>query len=197
VRPVKGDVALIKQYLDIGAQTLLIPMIETADQAARMVAATRYPPAGIRGVGSALARASRWNQVDDYLRHASDELCVLVQVESATAIQNLESIANVDGVDGVFFGPSDLAASLGLLGKPGEAIVQEAITTGIATVRRAGKAAGILSADRALAQSYLALGAQFVAVGVDTTILVKAAQDLVSAFKKVARPSGDSQPSVY
>lgn len=197
VRPVSGDVALIKQYLDIGAQTLLIPMIETAEQAARMVAATRYPPAGIRGVGSALARASRWNQVENYLQRASDELCVLVQVETAAAIENLEAIANVDGVDGVFFGPSDLAASLGHLGKPAEAAVQEAITTGIATVRRAGKAAGILSADAALAQKCLDLGAQFVAVGVDTTLLVKAARELVSTFKQIAPASPDSQPSVY
>jgi 4-hydroxy-2-oxoheptanedioate aldolase len=197
VRPVIGDGALIKQYLDIGAQTLLIPMIETADQAARMVAATRYPPAGIRGVGSALARASRWNQVEGYLQRASDELCVLVQVESATAIQNLESIANVDGVDGVFFGPSDLAASLGYLGKPGERAVHDAIEAGVSTVRRAGKAVGILSADRTLAQQYLAMGVQFVAVGVDTTLLTKSAKELAATFKTVAPSVGDSQPSVY
>ena len=198
VRPVNDDVALIKQYLDIGAQTLLIPMIETAEQAARAVAATRYPPAGIRGVGSSLARASRWNQVDGYLQRASTEMCVLVQVESATAIRNLEAIAKVDGVDGVFFGPSDLAASLGFLGRPAEGAVQEAIVAGISTVRRAGKAAGILSADRALAWRYLELGAQFVAVAVDTTLLANAAKDVLSTFKKSApTPAGDSQPSVY
>src|SRR5699024_55174 len=98
VRPVQGDVALIKQYLDIGAQTLLIPMVETAEQAARMVAATRYPPNGIRGVGSALARASRWNQVDGYLHKADDEMCVLVQIESAKALEQLDAIAAVDGI---------------------------------------------------------------------------------------------------
>src|SRR5271163_4746854 len=107
VRPVFGTAELIKQYLDIGAQTLIIPMVETAGQARQMVAATRYPTRGVRGVGSALARASRWNQIDDYLRSSDDEMCVLVQVESLDAMGNLEAIAAVDGVDGVFFGPAD------------------------------------------------------------------------------------------
>lgn len=119
VRPVRSDSALIKQLLDIGAQTLLLPMIDTAEQAADAVAATRYPPQGIRGVGSALARASRWNRIPDYLNTAADELCVLVQVETVQGLDNLSAIAAVDGVDGVFFGPADLSASMGLLGKPG------------------------------------------------------------------------------
>lgn len=198
VRPVQGDVALIKQYLDIGAQTLLVPMVDTAEQAERVVAATRYPPRGIRGVGSALARASRWNQVDGYLQRADEELCVLVQAESTKAIENLDEIVAVDGVDGVFFGPSDLAASMGFLGKPGEAAVQRAIADGIATVRRAGKAAGILSADPQLARQYLDMGATFVAVGVDTTLLVRAARDLARAYKGDAAPALPSvQGSVY
>jgi 4-hydroxy-2-oxoheptanedioate aldolase len=190
VRPVQGDVALIKQYLDIGAQTLLIPMVETAEQAARMVAATRYPPNGIRGVGSALARASRWNQVDGYLHKADEQMCVLVQIESAKALEQLDAIAAVDGIDGVFFGPADLSASMGYLGRPGEPVVQQAIADGIARVRRAGKAAGILSADPQLARSYLDMGAQFVAVGVDTTMLVRAARELLRAFK------GDQAPAL-
>lgn len=183
VRPVQGDVALIKQYLDIGAQTLLVPMVETAEQAARVVAATRYPPRGIRGVGSALARASRWNQVEGYLHRADEELCVLVQVESAAALQHLDAIAAVEGVDGVFFGPSDLSASMGYIGKPSEPVVQQAIADGIAAVRRAGKAAGILSADPQMARQYLDMGALFVAVGVDTTLLVRAARELARSFK--------------
>lgn len=183
VRPVQGDVALIKQYLDIGAQTLLVPMVESAEQAARVVAATRYPPRGIRGVGSALARASRWNQVEGYLHRADEELCVLVQVESAAALQHLDAIAAVEGVDGVFFGPSDLSASMGYIGKPGEPVVQQAIAEGIAAVRRAGKAAGILSADPQMARQYLDMGALFVAVGVDTTLLVRAARELARSFK--------------
>ena len=141
VRPVHGRVDLIKQYLDIGAQTLIIPMVESAEQARQMVAATRYPPRGVRGVGSAVARASRWNQIDDYLRRSDDEMCVLVQAESVNAMAHLDSIAAVDGVDGIFFGPADLAASMGMLGRPSDPAVQAAVIQGIATVRRAGKAA--------------------------------------------------------
>lgn len=183
VRPVCGSAVSIKQYLDIGAQTLIIPMVETPEQAREVVAATRYPTRGVRGVGSALARASRWNQIDDYLRRADDEICVLVQAESLKALANLESIAAVDGVDGVFFGPADLASSMGLLGKPSDPAVQTAVAQGMATVKKAGKAAGTLTADRRLARQYLAQGALFVAVGVDTTMLVKAAKELAAEFK--------------
>lgn len=182
VRPVVADTALIKQYLDVGAQTLLLPMIDTAEQAAAVVAATRYPPRGVRGVGSAVARSSRWNQISGYLHHADEEICVLVQAETTTALENLEAIANVDGVDGVFFGPADLSASMGFLGQPGASAVQQALLDGIATVRRCGKAAGILSSDKALAQSYLGSGALFVAVGVDTTLLAHSARELATHF---------------
>jgi 4-hydroxy-2-oxoheptanedioate aldolase len=187
VRPVYGRVELIKQYLDIGVQTLIIPMVETAEQAAHMVAATRYPTRGVRGVGSALARSSRWNQIDDYLGRSDDEMCVFVQVESVNAMSNLASIAAVEGVDGVFFGPADLAGSMGLLGKPSDPAVQAAITQGIATVRKAGKIAGTLTSDRKLARHYLDQGALFVAVGVDTTLLVKAAKDLAAEFTSTSR----------
>jgi 4-hydroxy-2-oxoheptanedioate aldolase len=118
VRAVQADVALVKQYLDIGAQTLLIPMIDTAEQAALMVQAMRYPPEGIRGMGAALARASRWNQVDDYLNQANGQMCLLVQAETVTAVNNLKAIAETEGVDGVFFGPADLSASMGHRGSP-------------------------------------------------------------------------------
>jgi len=193
VRPVQADTALIKQYLDIGVQTLLVPMIETPAQAAQVVAATRYPPGGIRGVGSALARASRWNQVEGYLHQAERELCVLVQIESARGLDNLDAIAAVEGIDGVFFGPADLSASMGYIGKPGSEPVQSAIMNGIAAVRRAGKAAGILSADPILARRYLELGALFVAVGVDTTLLAQAARNLARSFKDtlIAAPVSD------
>jgi 4-hydroxy-2-oxoheptanedioate aldolase len=116
VRPVHGSVELIKQYLDLGVQTILVPMVETAAQAALMVSATRYPTRGIRGVGSALARASRWNTIDGYLQRSDEQMCVLVQVESVVALGNLAAIAAVPGVDGVFFGPADLSASMGLIG---------------------------------------------------------------------------------
>jgi 4-hydroxy-2-oxoheptanedioate aldolase len=186
VRPVRSDSALIKQLLDIGAQTLLLPMIDTAEQAADAVAATRYPPQGIRGVGSALARASRWSRIPDYLTTAANELCVLVQVETVQGMENLPAIAAVDGVDGVFFGPSDLSASMGLLGKPGHPTVREAIRNGIQTVRRAGKAAGVLAPDPAIAADYLEAGATFVAVGTDTGLLSRAAADLAGSYKTTA-----------
>jgi 4-hydroxy-2-oxoheptanedioate aldolase len=187
VRPVRDSVELIKQYLDIGAQTLIIPMVETAEQARAAVAATRYPTRGVRGVGSALARASRWNQIGDYLRRSDDEICVFVQVESVGALTQLERIAAVDGVDGVFFGPADLAGSMGLLGKPSDPMVRAAILQGIATVRRAGKAAGTLTSDRQLARLYQEQGALFLAVGVDTSILVKAARELAEEFTGASR----------
>ena len=190
VRPVVGETALIKQYLDLGAQTLLIPMVETPEQAAQLVRATRYPPAGVRGVGAAVARASRWNQYTDYLQKADDEICLLVQVETASAAARLKEIAAVPGVDGVFFGPADLSASMGHRGNPGHPEVQKVIEEGIATVRAAGKAAGILTVDTALARRYLALGALFVAVGVDTTLLARASRELAAAFKDVAAPAG-------
>ncbi len=195
VRPVQGDVALVKQYLDVGAQTLLVPMIDTPEQAAHMVRAMRYPPEGIRGLGAALARASRWNQVEDYLNRANDEMCLLVQAETPLAIKNLPAIAATPGVDGVFFGPADLSASMGYRGQAGHPEVQRAILKGIATVRAAGKAAGILMADRQLAQTCLDAGALFVAVGVDTTLLVRAATGLARSF---ATPSvlGQVAPSV-
>jgi 4-hydroxy-2-oxoheptanedioate aldolase len=183
VRPVHGSVELIKRYLDLGVQTVLIPMVETAEQAALMVAATRYPTRGIRGVGSALARSSRWSQIDGYLHRSDEQMCVLVQVESVAALKALEAIAAVPGVDGVFFGPADLSASMGLIGKPTHPAVQTAIAQGIATVVKAGKAAGCLSSDNQTARDYLAQGATFVAVGVDTSLLVKAASQLAAAFK--------------
>lgn len=182
VRPVEGDRAVIKRLLDVGAQTLLVPMIDTAEQAAAVVAATRYPPAGVRGVGSGLARASRWNHVPDYLHAAAAELCVLVQVETVTGLRNLDAIARVDGVDGVFFGPSDLSASMGLLGKTGDPAVRDAVLGGIRSVCAAHKAAGVLTSDRALARAYRDAGALFIAVGTDIGLLGKAAAELRGAF---------------
>jgi 4-hydroxy-2-oxoheptanedioate aldolase len=186
VRPVQGDPALLKQYLDMGVQTLLIPMVETAEQASRLVAATRYPPHGIRGVGSALARASRWNQVDGYLHRSDAEICVVAQIESMHALDNLEAIAAVEGIDGLFFGPADLSASMGFLGKAMEPQVQSAILAGIERVKRAGRAAGVLSADRRFAQACLAAGASFVAIGADTALLIKAAKELRQSFDRAS-----------
>ncbi|OAN46704.1 2-dehydro-3-deoxyglucarate aldolase [Paramagnetospirillum marisnigri] len=189
LRPVIGDAALIKQMLDIGAQTLLVPMIESAEQAAATVAAMHYPPRGIRGVGAALARASGWGRVGDYLKTASDELCLLLQIETARGLDNLEAIALTEGVDGIFIGPADLAASLGHLGQPSHPEVQAAIETALAKLKQLKVPSGILSADEALARKYLAAGAGFVAVGIDTMVLSRGLAALAATFKDVAAPA--------
>ena len=175
---------IIKQLLDVGAQTLLIPMIQNAEQARDAVRATRYPPHGVRGVGSALARASRWNRVPDYLQQADEQMCVLVQIETREAVKNLDAILQVEGVDGVFIGPADLSADMGFAGNPQHPEVQRTIDDAIARIRAAGKAPGILMANKALAQRYLEAGALFVAVGVDTTLLARAAEALADEFKQ-------------
>jgi len=180
IRPPRGDSVVIKQYLDIGAQTVLIPMVETAEQAAEMVAATRYPPAGIRGV--ATARGARWGRVDDYFKHANDEMCVLVQIETIKGVSNLMEIALTNGVDGVFIGPSDLGAALGHLGDPTNPEVIEAVKESIAAVRAAGKPAGVLSVNPDLARTFRDAGANFVAVGVDTQMLAKHTQSLAASY---------------
>lgn len=197
VRLVEGQVPLVKQHLDIGAQNLLIPMVETVEQAQLMVSAVRYPPRGIRGVGSALARASRWNQIDGYLQNADRDICLMLQVESVAGLNNLEAIAAVDGVDGVFFGPGDLSASMGLIGQQDHPQVVAAISAGIQAVKRAGKAPGMLSANPQRAKEYLAQGASFVAVGSDTTLLVRAAKELLQSFKPGAAKAAPAPPGAY
>ena len=182
VRSVNGDVHRIKQLLDVGAQTLLVPMVDTAEQARALVQATRYPPLGIRGVGSAVGRASRWSARTDYLDAADGEVCLLVQAETVTALGNLEAICDVDGVDGVFIGPADLAASMGHRGKPGHPQVQEAIERAMKTIVASGKAAGTLTSDPQLARRYLELGCTFVAVGVDILLFAGAARKLAAQF---------------
>lgn len=197
VRPPVGDPVLIKQYLDIGVTTLLVPMVEDAEQAAALVRATRYPPEGIRGVGSSLARASRWNRYPHYLAEANDQVCLLVQIETVSALTRLEDIARVPGVDGVFIGPADLSASMGHLGNPGHPDVQAAVTQALKDIQACGKAAGILTADETLARQYLDLGASFVAVGVDTSLLAKATQALAARFKGGPAPAAPQRGSVY
>jgi 4-hydroxy-2-oxoheptanedioate aldolase len=184
VRAVSGEVHLLKQLLDIGAQNLLVPMVDSAEQARALVSATRYPPAGVRGVGSAVGRVSRWSQRSDYLEVADDEVCLLVQAESATALANLDAICAVDGIDGVFIGPADLSASLGHRGRPGHPEVQQAIEGAIRRIAASGKAAGILTSDAQLARRYLELGATFVAVGVDVLMYAQAARRLAAEFRR-------------
>jgi len=182
VRAVCGDVHLIKQLLDIGAQNLLIPMVDTAEQARQLVLATQYPPLGIRGVGSMVARSSRWAARTDYLDVADAEICLLVQAESVLALENLEAICAIDGIDGVFIGPADLAASMGYRGQPFHPEVQAAIEGAITTIVKSGKAAGTLMSDQTVARRYLALGATFVATGVDVLVYANAARQLAADF---------------
>ncbi len=174
---------LVKQYLDIGAQTLLVPMVDTAEEAQAIVRASRYPPQGIRGMGAALARASRWQAHPDYVHEANDQVCVLVQAETALAMRNIDAIAATPGVDGVFIGPADLSASMGYPGNAGHPEVQAAIEDGIRRILQASKAPGILATTEASARKWLDAGALFVAVGVDTMLLRSAAQDLAQRFK--------------
>lgn len=160
IRPVEGNRSLIKQVLDIGARTLLVPMVDTAEQAREVVSATRYPPIGSRGVGAGVARAARWGRIKNYMAEANDELCLLIQVESRTALENLDAILEVDGIDGVFIGPADLSASLGHPDDAGHPDVQRVIEQSIRRIRAAGKAAGFLAVDPAMAEKCLAWGGQ-------------------------------------
>ncbi|MCY7317471.1 MAG: HpcH/HpaI aldolase/citrate lyase family protein [Ramlibacter sp.] len=172
---------LIKQYLDLGIQTLLVPMVDTPQQAAELVRAMRYPPSGIRGMGG--ARASRWGRIATYPKDANSQVCLLVQAESQLALDNLEAIAAVEGVDGVFIGPADLSASLGHVGNPMHPEVQGAIEDAVRRINRAGKAAGILTPDETLARKYLELGFLFVAVGLDNNLLARHTSALAARFK--------------
>jgi 4-hydroxy-2-oxoheptanedioate aldolase len=184
VRPPWNDFVRIKQILDIGAQNLLIPMIQSEEEAIAAVAAVRYPPAGIRGMGSALARSSRWNRIPDYVMRANDEMCVLLQIETPGGLQALDGILAIDGVDGVFIGPADLSASMGYPDNPEHPEVLAAIDGAIRRIVASGKAAGILHTSPDRARHYLALGATFVAVGIDTMLLARAAESLAAEFDR-------------
>ena len=186
VRAAWNDPVLIKRILDIGAQTLLLPYVQNADEARAAVAAMRYAPRGIRGMGGTM-RASHYGRDVDYVRDAEGELCLLVQVETAEALARIEEIAAVDGVDGIFIGPADLSASMGHPGDAGHPEVRAAIDGAIRRIRAAGKAPGILMVDEARARECVALGAQFVAVGMDMILLRNAADGLAAAFRPGAR----------
>lgn len=181
VRIVVNDTALIKRHLDMGAQTLLIPYVESAEEARAAVAAMRYPPRGVRGMAG-ITRATRYGRIANYATRAEEELCLLVQVETARALADIEAIAAVDGVDGVFIGPADLSASMGYPGNPGHPDVVAAIEGAIATLKRLGVPAGILSLDEAFTRRCMDLGTTFTAVGVDLALLDRAVRDLAARF---------------
>lgn len=183
VRPAANDAVLIKRFLDIGAQTLLIPCVQSAKEAEKAVKAMRYPPKGIRGV-SALTRATRFGRVADYAGKAENELCLLAQVETGEALANIRSIAAVDGVDGIFVGPADLAASLGHAGQSSHPRVVEAVEKAVHDIRARGKPAGILTMDTEFAKRCMELGTTFTAVGVDVGLLARNCDVLARSFDR-------------
>jgi 4-hydroxy-2-oxoheptanedioate aldolase len=182
VRPAWNDPVMFKRLLDIGVQSLLVPFVQNADEARRAVAATRYPPQGIRGVATT-TRATRYGRVNDYLSRAQDEICVIVQIETRAAVAALEAIAGVDGVDGLFIGPGDLAADMGHLGNSAHPEVRQAIDDAICRIRQTGKAAGILAPVEADARRWLELGCNVLAVGSDAGLLARQADALAAKFK--------------
>lgn len=198
------DVVLIKQFLDLGAQTLIVPMVDDAEQAARAVAAARYPGmraeddgarrAGVRGVGSALARSGRWNRIEGYLPRADEHVSVIVQIETAAGVENAAAIAAVDGVDGVFVGPSDLSASMGLLGQQAHPEVVAAVESVIREVKAAGKIVGVNAFVKAQAEAYVAASADYVNVGADVAILARGTEALADAWCPAPTSSGTDAP---
>jgi len=182
IRPAWNDTVIIKRCLDIGAQTLLVPYVQNPDEARRAVEAVRYPPAGVRGVAAA-SRASRYGRVTDYLKKANAEQCVLVQVETRIAMEQLEAIAKVDGVDGVFIGPSNHSASLGHLRNPAHPEAQKAMEDAVRRLKAIGKPAGILTGNEEEIRRYIGWGYTFVAVGSDVGLLSRGADVLAKKFK--------------
>lgn len=183
VRPPDHDVARIKRLLDTGVQSLLVPMVNTRTQAASLARAMRYPPNGVRGMASAMVRAARFGNVDNYDANADAEMCLIVQVETVEGLANLEDIVTVDGVDGVFFGPADLAASMGHLGQPTHPEVQAAVLDGIKRVHALGKAAGTLALTAETVATYKAAGATFIGTAVDLMILNAGIKAVVDRLK--------------
>ncbi len=182
VRPVEGNTALIKQFMDIGVQTLLVPMVDTAEQAQQIVKAAKYPPEGVRGLGTSMARAANWNRTSDYLAKANDEVCVIVQIETLTGLENIEDIVAVEGVDAIFIGPSDLSAAMGHVGNPGHPEVVTAIENGFKVIISAGKQAGVLAVNKELVNKYIEAGARFIGVGVDAALLANATRQLAADY---------------
>ena len=181
VRPAWNDIVLIKRFLDIGAQTLLVPFVQSADEARRAVEATRYPPGGIRGITGS-GRASRYGRVTNYLKNASQEICLLVQVETKNALDRIEEIASVDGIDGVFIGPNDLSASFGHIGNWAHPDVQAALEDAVRRLKKIGKPAGILTPNEEEAKRFIQWGYTFVAVGADLGLLARGADALAKRF---------------
>ena len=184
VRVPIGEDWIIKQVLDAGAQSLMVPMVETGEQAAAVVRAMRYAPDGVRGVGALLGRASGWSSIADYTQTANSQMCLIVQVEAQRGLDNLDDILSVDGVDGVFIGPADLAADMGHLGNPNAPDVQAAMEDAVKKIRSAGKTAGIMCTDPAFAQKSLSWGVNFAAVAIDVVVLAQSLRKIAASYAK-------------
>lgn len=182
VRPAWNDMVIIKRFLDAGVQTLLIPTIQTKEEAEAAVAYTRYPPNGVRGFASG-SRSSRFGRVTDYHNRCEAEICVLVQIETKQGLDNLDAITAVEGVDGVFIGPGDLSAGLGYLGQTSHPDLRKIIEDAIARIRAAGKAPGVLTAIEEEARAYIAAGCLFTAVGSDAGLLARGSEKIAQSFK--------------
>jgi len=182
VRPPIGEVYMIKQLLDMGAQSLLIPMVESGEQAEMLVKAVRYPLRGIRGVGAGSARATNFGTIENYAATADDQICLMLQIESRAGIAALDTIASTKGVDCVFIGPSDLSADMGHLGNPFAPDVQTVIEDAIKRIRGHGKAVGIYMAEPNYAKRYLELGANMIAIGSDAAVLVNSLKQLKQTY---------------
>lgn len=182
VRVSSGDPVTIKQVLDLGVQNILVPMISTAERSREIAAATQYPPLGRRGIGNALARSGRWNRVPDYLPDAAEHVSVYVQIETAEGVENAEAIAAVEGISGIFAGPSDLAASMGVLGQQTHPEVVDAVKRTFTAAQRAGKTAGTNAFDPTAARDYLDAGAAWVLVGADVSLVARGSEKLAADF---------------
>jgi 4-hydroxy-2-oxoheptanedioate aldolase len=182
VRVPAGDTVIVKQVLDLGAQNILVPMISTPEEAKAVAAMTRYPPVGVRGVGSALARSARWNRVDGYLQNDAAHLSVFVQIETVEGVANARAIAETPGVDGVFVGPSDLAASMGLIGQQTHPDVVAAVKRAFAGIAAVGKPIGVNAFDPVAARDYAEAGARFILVGADVALLARASEKLAETY---------------
>ncbi|MEM6631556.1 MAG: aldolase/citrate lyase family protein [Bacteroidota bacterium] len=185
VRPVEGTAVHLKQLLDIGVQSFLIPMVESKDQAEYLVQCIQYAPKGIRGVGTGLSRAAQWNRITSYMQEAEEEICLILQIESQKGLEQLEQIASIPRVDALFFGPSDLSASMGFLGQPRHPEVVQAIKKGIATIKEKGKAVGVFAMTPESIQDYAKEGVDIIALGADSLLLAEATYQHAQACKKL------------
>lgn len=190
VRVPANDPVVLKQVLDLGAQTVLVPMVSSAQEAQAAVEAVRYPPQGRRGVGSALSRSARWNRIEGYLTEADEHVCLVVQIETTAGVEAAGEIAAVDGVDAVFLGPSDLAASMGLLGQQGHPEVVAAVHRALVAVRAAGVPVGVNAFDPQVASAYVDAGADFLLVGADVALLARGSEALAARWVPAAGAAG-------